>query len=136
MSFGVGDDNAILQRVLHSRQSNCRSCLVFAMILNCLGEVDISDDVGCNDQERLLQAGSRKANSSGGSKVLLTDDILDLYTEIAAVTEVAAYGIGLVIQDDNKIIEPMLFEQSYDVQHHGTVGEWNHRFWKIDRQWA
>src|SRR5450759_2372049 len=106
------------------------------MVLNCFGEVDISDDVGRKDQERRLQAGSRKANSSGGSKVLLTDDILDLYAEIAAVTEIAAYGIGLVIQDDNKVIEPVLLEQSYDVQHHGTVGEWNHRFWKIDRQWA
>src|SRR5450756_606762 len=136
MPFGVGDDNAVLQGVLHSRQSDCRSCLVFAMILNCLGEGDVSDDVGRNDEERLLQAGSRKSNASGGSQVLLTRDILDLHTEIAAVTEVAAYGIGLVIQDDNKVIESVLLEQSYDVQHHGTVGKWNHGFWKIDRQWA
>src|SRR5664280_1436715 len=114
MPFGLGDDNAIFQRILHSRQSNCRSSLVFAMILNCLGEVNVSDDVRCNDEERLLQAGSRKPNSSGGPEVLLTGDILDLHTEIAAVTEVAAYGIGLVIQDDNKIIEPMLLEQSHD----------------------
>jgi hypothetical protein len=106
------------------------------MILNCLGEVDVSDDVGGNDQERLLEAGSRKPNGSGGSKVLLTGDILDLYTEIAAVTEVSPNGIRLVIQDDNKVIEPVLLEQSYDVEHHRAVGEWNHRFWKIDGQWA
>src|SRR5450756_1017821 len=136
MPFGVGDDNAVLQGILHSRQSDCRSCLVFAMILNCLGEVDVSNDVGCNDEERLLQAGSRNSNGSGGSKVLLTRDIVDLHTKIAAVTEVAAYGVGLVIQDDNKVIEPVLLEQSYDVLHHGAVGEWNHRFWEVDRQWA
>src|SRR5450756_2070541 len=128
MPFGVGDDNAILQRVLHSRQSDCRSCLVFAMILNCLGEVDVSDDVGRNDQERLLQAGSCKPNGSGGSQVLLAGDILDLYTEITAITEVAPYGIGLVIQDDNKVIDPVFFEKSYDVLLRGAVGKGNKRF--------
>ena len=134
MSVGIGDDDAIFERIVDARQSDGRVGVMVTVILDGLREVDICDDIGGDDKKGILQECACQSHGSRSSEILLADDVLDVHAEGTAIAEIAADGIRLMIENDNEVVESVFLQKPYDVLHHGSVGKRYHRLGGVDGQ--
>ena len=126
-----GDDDAELERVLDSDQTDGRHRLLLVVELDQLGQVEVGEHVAGDDQEPLGQLVHRVANRAGGAEWGVLGGVDHADPELGAVAEPVADVVRLEGDGDDDVVEAVLLQQVDDVFHHRPVRQRHHRLGDI-----
>src|SRR4029453_9103379 len=86
----VGDDDPELERVVDRLETDRDGRVVLAMERDQLAQVDVTERVPGDDEERLVELARRVAHGAGSAERRLLDGVADLHPDRLAGAEVAA----------------------------------------------
>ena len=125
------DHDPELEGVLHRTQGDGGQRLVLLVEGDHRREVDVGEDVTGDHEKALGQLLACVADRSGGAERRLLGGVHHGDPELAAVTEIAADGVGQEGDRDDDVGDPVAPQQRHDVLHHRTADEGEHRFGQI-----
>ena len=125
----LGDDDAVLERVLHPREQDGEIRIAVAVKGDGRSQVEVGEHVAADDQERTVEEGCRVLHRPHRPVILDGGDVRHLHPERRPVPEVVLDQRGLEMEQRHKVRDPVPAEQVHDVLHHGLVGHGNHGLW-------
>ncbi len=108
-----------------------RLCIPLLVELDRGGQIEISQHIPTDDHEALIQEVLRITDTSGGTVVCLSPQILELHPKLAPVVEIPGDDIGLVVECGHQICDSVPLQQFDDVLHHRSVQHGDHRLGNV-----
>jgi hypothetical protein len=133
--IGVGEDNAVGERMRHPHEQQGRHCPVRAMPLEGSRQVERRQDIGADDQEGLRrQQLSGVAHASGGAVIGFRLDVLDLHIPRRSGAEVVANVLALMVQQAHQTPDAVTANMPHDPLHNGHPHHGHHRLRATQRE--
>ena len=131
---GVGDDDAVGERVLHAGQHHGRLGLGLLVERDRRAEVEVGDDVPRDHQDRLAQPLRGELHRPRRAQVCGRGDVVDPHAPAAAVLEVLHDRLGQEVEQDEDVVEPVGLQELHGVLHDRLVAERHHGLWHVGGQ--
>ncbi len=125
------DHDPELEGVLDRAQRDGGQRLVLLVIGDHRRQVDVRQDVAGYHEKALGQLLARVAHRTGRAEGRLLGGVDHRDPELAAVTEVAADGVGQEGDRDDDVGDAVAPQQRHDVLHHRTTDEGEHRLGQV-----
>src|SRR5262249_41185340 len=130
----AGLDQAVRAGVLDRDHRDGRHRLLFAVIRDELGDVDVGQDVAVEDYGSLVQALLRVFESPGGAHRRDLDDVANAQPKVLAGAENALDLIRLIRERKRDVFDLGLLEQLDLIKKKRTIGEGDYRFRRMNCQ--
>ena len=117
-------------------KDECRKRVCIAMSLQRCFQVDISDDLSVDHDERLvLEELARVVERTAGSEYLGFFNIMKLYAEPAAIAEGSSYRLRPMMQVHDDLIDAVAGEIFGDVTDERFSEDWYRGFGSVFSEW-
>src|SRR4051794_4052578 len=118
------------------QQHECRDRVSFAMCLECGVQIDVSDELSINDDERLvLEERARVVERAARAEYHRLFNVMKLHTEATAITERAPHRVRTMMQVHDDLIDTVASEIFSDVSDERLSEDGNRGFGAVFSEW-
>ncbi len=133
-AIGVGDHDAVLERVWHRGQHDGGRGALLLVVLHHLRQINVGEGVATDDDEGFVQKLLGILDAARGAQRRVFDHVGDVDAEVGAVAEIIADRRAEILQGYDNVGDPVLLEKAKDVLHHRLADDWHQRFRHAARQ--